>query len=446
MAIGGLLVLVACADKPDVGGDDVVATLMPAPAIGTVASVHVEAPDGADVTVEVQEAGGPTRRFVATPAEGGGYETLLAGLAADVGYTWRAVATLSDGEERRTDDDVFHTAPPPDWAPLLEVTPPVDPWAPGFVGSTLLGLDAAYVVLDAQGRYVWWWRPEETYMVNNARLARDGRSVLVLLADAAMKEDLGTLVEVGLDGQVLAEVAAPGAHHDFVETPDGGIVYLAFDTRPWDGEDTIGDRLARLDRATGVTETLWSSWDTETPSRPDAPDIYSFGRDWTHANGLALDPETGDWLVSLHNLDTVLRIAWDGSLLWRMGGPESDFAVVGDEGFAFQHSPGFGGGEVLLFDNGRGGNDPSRAVAYAVDPDAGTYTRRWEFVGDGAHTTVVGGSVTRLPDGGALVGWGSAGRIERVDADGGVTWRVDTLEGSAPGFSAPLATLSEVVE
>ncbi|MFN7142554.1 MAG: aryl-sulfate sulfotransferase, partial [Myxococcota bacterium] len=347
MAIGGLLVLVACTETSGPADVGVVATLTPAPAIGTVADVHVEAPDGADVTIEVAEAGGPTRRFVATPAEHGGYDALLAGLAADVAYTWRAVASFPDGEVR-TADEVFHTAPQPAWAPLLAVEPPVDPWAPGFVGSTLLGADAAYVVLDAQGRYVWWWRPDEAYMVNNARLARGGRSVLVLLADADMREDLGTLVEVGLDGEVIAETAAPGAHHDFVETPDGGIVYLAFDTRPWDGEDTIGDRLARLERTTGVTETLWSSWDALSPTRPDAPDIYSFGRDWTHANGLALDPVSGDWLVSLHNLDAVVRIAWDGALRWQMGGAGSDLAVVGDEGFAFQHSPSFGAEDEVL--------------------------------------------------------------------------------------------------
>lgn len=428
------------------------ATLTPGEPIGTLAYVTFATPAPGSAWVEVQEDGGPVRVFPATAdVDGTGHSAMIVGLAAATDYTWRAVATLEDGATLDSAPAVFATDPPPLWLPALtEVVPAADPWAPGFVMTTFIGQTAGAALFDHQGRYVWWWEPPEGEMPCQARLGLDGRSVTIMVIDELMSADIGTLVQVEIGGAIRASHRATNAHHDFIELPDGRIGFLAFDIRKIDGMDVVGDALVLLDTTTGAEEVLWSTWDDFEPIPDDEEEdaFYQFGMDWTHGNGLARDAATGEWLVSLHNLDTLVRLSSEGELLWRIGGPEDGFTLLGGERFANQHSPVLTESGILLFDNKTPDIDAlySRAVEYRVDLGAGTLEEIWSFDGEQDLYSAFMGAVERTHRGTTLIGWGSGGRLTEVDADGNVVWQVETAVGSSFGFTRPVRTLGEVVE
>ncbi len=437
-------------DEPPAGDVLLDPTITASEDMGTVATVEVATPDAAVARVEISEPGGRVRTFPAVSGEDGTSHTVpLVGLPAATELTWRVVATLEDGTELASDPAVFATAPPPLWLPALTVSvPAADPSAPGFVLTTIIGESPAAAIFDRQGRYVWWWRAEEGAMPCQARVARNGDSILLMTVDQQMTDDIAALVRVGFDGAVRGSHRLPVAHHDFVELPDGSVGYLAFDIRPFDGIEYVGDMLVLLDAATGTEEKVWSTWDHLVPTDAEVDTFYPFGHDWTHGNGLAHDDATGDWFVSLHNVDTIVRLTETGELVWKLGGPENDFALTSGDGFSRQHSPVLIDGGLLLFDNQSPNPDElySRAVEYRLDEEAMTYAQAWSFDGDQGLFSAYMGSVERRPDGSTLVGWGSGGRITEVSPDGEVAWQIEAAIGSPFGFTHPVETLGEVVE
>lgn len=436
-------------DPPPVEEDDTVlaATLVPSETIGTVATVAFTTPGPATAVVEVTEPGGATLRFLARTSDGTSHEALLVGLAAGVDHSWRVVATLDTGSELTSEPAVFAAELQPLWMPGSTLSVPDASGAEHFVLTTIVGDEPGVAILDAQGRFVWWWRGEPGTFACQARMAADGQSVLLLVVDSLMQSDIGVIRRVALTGETLGETRATLAHHDFIELPDGRVGFLAYDARSWQGTDVAGDALVLLDLETGAEETIWSSWDSLTPGAPASYPPHPLGVEWTHANGLDFDEASGDWLVSMHNISTIVRVTGDGALRWQLGGDTSDFvdAAGTEPPFAEQHGPTFTEAGLLLFDNRepQTGDLYSRAVELRLDEDAGTFETTWSYDGDQRLFTAFMGSAEQLDDGSTLVGWGSGGRLDRVGADGEVSWRVDVSIGFPLGFSHHLATLGE---
>lgn len=439
-------------DEPEPPGNDaspaLTATLTPSTFVGTVATVQFTTPSTATAHVEVIEPDGAVRRFPTESADGTTHEAVLVGLAAGLDYDWRVVAALEDGGgELTTEPEVFSTAAQPLWLPAITVSVPSEtPSADGFVLTTILSEESSVAILDHHGRYVWWWRGGEGQLPCQARMAADGRSLLVMIVDADMVTDIGAILRVSLTGETLSEVRAPLAHHDFIELEDGRIGYIAYDDRDWGGLHVAGDALVILDPETGIGTPLWSSWDSLTPGDTSTYPQSAVGLEWTHANGLAYDGATGDWMMSLHNVNTIVRLDGEGALRWQLGGVDSDFVHPDGETFALQHSPGFTPEGLLFFDNREPQSEGlySRAVEVRLDEAEGTYETAWIYDGGRQIFTAFMGSAERLPDGRTLVGWGSGGRLDLVDPGGRVTWRLDLAIGYPLGFSHPVPTLGEL--
>jgi hypothetical protein len=134
---------------------------------------------------------------------------------------------------------------------------------------------------------------------------------------------------------------------------------------------------------------------------------------WTHIN--SVDPHPDGWLLSLRTANEVVWVdRASGEVRWRLGGAQSDFRFVDDEGFYGQHSARWlPGDRVLLFDNRTNfGSEPTgdaRFVEYALAD--GEATRVAEYAQPGLGGVAFTGSVQRLPDGSTLVGWGTAGEL-----------------------------------
>jgi len=277
-----------------------------------------------------------------------------------------------------------------------------------------------FVAINRQGEPVWSFRTTGSPAGSTRR--PNGNFVLL--------DNESGLVEVTVDGEVVRELPQeqrPGRwiHHDVTSSPDGTVLFLAEDTRPWPDTLVTGDAVWAWDPESGLVERRWSAFDHLVPERDQGD--RSRASDWLHANSLAVGP-TGRVLVSLHFLDQVLSISPDFStLVWRLGGVEATVAV--DDPFSGQHTAAeVRPGRVLLFDNGFSRVDErySRAVEYEVDGDEAR--KVWEWRPERDNWARVISSARRLPNGNTLVAFGTS-----ADPDLGTTGPIEAYEVTEQG-------------
>jgi hypothetical protein len=142
--------------------------------------------------------------------------------------------------------------------------------------------------------------------------------------------------------------------------------------------------------------------------------------DYLHTNALELDHD-GNLLVSCRSLSQILKInRQTGSLIWRLGGRNSDFTFTNDTGFSFQHDiRRLANGHITLFDNGNQHRPPfSRAVEYQIDEVGKTATLVWQFQQTPSTFAPFMGNIQRLSNGNSLIGWGALPRVTEVKPDG----------------------------
>ncbi|MFN7145876.1 MAG: aryl-sulfate sulfotransferase [Myxococcota bacterium] len=269
------------------------------------------------------------------------------------------------------------------------------------------------VALDRAGNVVWYWMPDTSY-VQSMRVSEDGTEILALCAFVSPDPD-AYLARIPLDGGDPTILPAPNAHHDLHEQ-DGTLAYLAADLRELEGEEVLGDLLVEVS-PDGEQTTVWDAFEDWPVTQRDGWDKEP--ADWTHANGLGYTPDGDAWMVSLYYDKAIVALErGTGAQVWKLGGIEGDFALVGDDAFfQRQHAPSWVDGELLLFDNGYDA-DTSRAVQYALDRDAGTATLTWAYVPAGGEHTRIMGDAHRLPDGATVVSWGELGYLDVIDAEG----------------------------
>jgi len=142
----------------------------------------------------------------------------------------------------------------------------------------------------------------------------------------------------------------------------------------------------------------------------------------------------GDILLCLRNMDMVVRIdKATGNIVWKLGGPFSDFSFGADsEAFRHPHDAqllGDNEDHLLLFDNGTGKLSPvTRGVEYVIDLSSEVVTQVEEWVHPDGNYASSQGSIQRLETGGTLIGWGTAsseefggGMITEYTADGSMS-------------------------
>lgn len=256
-------------------------------------------------------------------------------------------------------------------------------------------------------------------------------------------------------------------HHEHTPLPDGTRATLSTEIRvfegfaePLCGEDAatfdgtyhlVGDVIVVFDPHTGDILSEFSLFDyfdpTEDPETLNLcglPFDFVFPnwlyngvddqrRDWTHANGIEPDEANNTLMVSVRHLDALIGIRWKddengpaGELLWHSG-PLGDMELLNGDWHLHQHAPELqSDGTVLLYDNGnnRPGRGPadaplySRAVHYAIDPDAGTVEQLWEYRsnrdGEPLFAAFVG-DADRLENGNVLI---TNGGVNGAGGDG----------------------------
>lgn len=203
--------------------------------------------------------------------------------------------------------------------------------------------------------------------------------------------------------------------HGIQILPNGHALLMIYHHRPVDLSD-IGGRadatvidliIQELDESRNVVFE-WNSADhiaiTDT-----FVDLTTRTVDYIHGNAVELDFD-GNILISSRNLSEITKIdRQTGDIIWRLGGKQNEFVFENDEQFRYQHDiRRLSNGNITLFDN-RSYESPeySRAVEYEIDEENKTVLKVWEYRNTPDIYAVAMGNHQRLPNGNALIGWGS---------------------------------------
>jgi hypothetical protein len=310
--------------------------------------------------------------------------------------------------------------------------------APGylFVAPKKQVAQAGPLILDSNGQVVWF-RPLDTKGVTDFRVQRyRGRPVLTWWRGETDKGvGNGRYVVTDRSYRVIANVRAghglAGDIHEFLLTPrDTALITIYRSVRrdltavggPKDGAIKEGV-VQEVDVATGKVLFEWHSdpWIGLAESYEPVP---KDGSEWDyfHLNAIDVDAD-GDLLVSARHTHAVYKISRkDGSVVWRLGGKQSDFALGPGVRFAWQHDarrqPD---GTLTLFDNAASRpreGAASRVLVLRLDERAhrATLVRSYEHRPPLLSTSQ--GNAQFLPGGHVLVGWGSNPYLTELAADG----------------------------
>ena len=316
-------------------------------------------------------------------------------------------------------------------------------------------------IIDNNGvpRIHWWIRES----VRIFRTHRDGRypySYGQLSRFLPYDQQAGsrkvTVLDENLEPVDTVTTVPPLHHtdlHDFVIKSNGNYLLMAYEPARRDMsqfiDSTTGDPYSttELTRDSVIQEVTpdkeeafnWNSWDhmaIEDCTQHRFPDDYA------HVNSVQAFDD--DIVASFRGCSKVLRIDGDsGDVIWRLGksnrsdaawtasGTQPPLRIVGDPygEFCGQHSARMiGNGNLLLFDNGvaclvdpegnrtRPGEDFSRVVEYAIDPDHGEaiFQRHYSYHGEFNELAQVQGHIEQLETGNWLISWGSMPVNEQI--------------------------------
>ena len=408
--------------------------------IPTVVTVTWEATEEDVETGRVDVWDEVGRSLVPAPAirEGDQFTAVVVGLKPSSDYGLRAAEDHTGGW-LFSESTFVTTGGPPGVLPHLEVTAS-GVHGGGYIATSTVSFPSMAVILDRDGDCVWWHQLEapdggdwETFYIPRAALSRDGGSVLYEAATGVENENRERIiVRVSVDGEEVETLPVQGAHHDFLQLPDGTLAVLMEDERAV-GEQLIeGDQIVEVEPAGGQT-AVWSIWDH---AEFDPDEEYDPNIGWSHANAIQYDEQEDAYYVSVRNFDAVYKIdRATGEVIWIAGGEESDFALDGGETTLFERQHRFRmlDDGILIFDN-RVPEEGSRAVQYRLDEDTGTAEVTWEYILDPPVFTLGFGDVERLPEGHTLVDWSAQGQIDEVTPEGETVWQINASVGSGFGY------------
>jgi hypothetical protein len=184
-------------------------------------------------------------------------------------------------------------------------------------------------------------------------------------------------------------------------------------------EEIFDSIVQEIDIPTGLVLFQWDSLDHVpiTDSYAEVPSNSGGLIDYFHANSIDVDRD--------NNLVISARETWaayklnrrSGAMIWQLGGKHSSFTLERGAYWAFQHDVRVQSGKdmfITMFDNNAGPptiHPQSRAIKLFVDLKHMTVRLVRQFLHVPPLLTAAQGNYQQLPDGHALVSWGSAGYI-----------------------------------
>jgi hypothetical protein len=286
------------------------------------------------------------------------------------------------------------------------------------------------VIVDENGEPIWE-NPLAGKVATNFRVQRYRGSPVLTWWEGIIElgHGVGEYVVTDSSYRVLRRVRAArglrGDLHEFLITPRDTALLTSYVVTNADLSSVGGARTGtiqdaifqEIDLADGAVLLEWHSLDHIPLEESYAP--VSADWDFFHINSVALDGD-GGLLISSRSTHTVYKIDRAGSIVWRLGGKHSDFAMGSGSNFAWQHDarrqPD---GTLTIFDNGATpAVEPlSRGLILDVDEHAMTATMLRQYT----HAGILAGSqgsMQLLENGNVFIGWGEVPRVSEFDPSG----------------------------
>jgi hypothetical protein len=276
-------------------------------------------------------------------------------------------------------------------------------------------------ILDRNARVVWAQKTPDTRTTLYVRVSTDGRKLL--WDESTFWSDLdrganSTVHRSSLDLSDVETIATPGLHYEYVDLPDGSIV--------WGDLGGIDERLVQ-GNGTEEPTVLWTCADVR--DRIGDPNYKCA------SNSLSWDARSDHLLLSLYTTSTVFEIdrATGEMVRWFGKTPDAWSFDPEDSQFEWEHGVSFADdGNLLMITHEEvtgmfGGlipfGVPSIAREYALDADRETLVNVWSS--DDEIIAQEGGDVHRLPNGNTLMSFGTGASLREVAADGTAAWSLD---------------------
>ena len=293
------------------------------------------------------------------------------------------------------------------------------------------------MIVDNAGHVVWFRRTQKTAINLRAALF-EGKPVLTWWEGKVGEEGLGRGEHVIVDSSYREIARFPAGHrrggdvHELVLTPNGTALITAWGkvTRNLLGRSgrrrhTIIDGIAQeVEISSARVLHEWRSIDHVGLDETHVGVGPRF--DYFHINSIDLAPD-GDWIICARNTWAVYKVSpKTGEIVWRLGGKRSNFTMGPGTKFAWQHDARLHGkGRISIFDNGAAPpvEPQSRGLTMRVDEAKmratllHAYTHRPHKLL--AHYM---GSMQVLPNGNAVVGWGSEPYMTEFAQDGSIVF------------------------
>jgi hypothetical protein len=311
------------------------------------------------------------------------------------------------------------------------------------------------LIVDGLGEPVWF-KPEPTKTAMNLRVQKyKGKPVITWYEGDVLGGYGGDFVVADQSYREIARVkAGHGEHgdlHEFLLTSKGTALVTIYSNIPFDltsvggsanGQLTEGV-IQEIDVATGKVLTEWRSSEYIGLDESYLPSVKADVSDYFHLNSVGVDTD-GHLLVSARHTSTVYKLhRQTGAILWRLGGKRSDFTFVPGAEFSYQHDVRrHADGTLTIFDNNAAAptsTTHARPIRLSLDMAAKSAKLVGELQPDTPRIAWAMGNLEQLPDGGAFVGWGTAGAFTEFAPDGTVRFDAMLADGSVTyrAFRAP---------
>jgi len=302
------------------------------------------------------------------------------------------------------------------------------------------------LIIDGMGQPIWF-KPESSKTAMNLRVQKyKGKPVITWYEGDVLGGYGGDFIVADQSYREIARVkAGHGEHgdlHEFLLTSRGTALITIYSNIPFDLTSVGGSASGQLtegviqevDVPTGKVLTEWRSSAHVGLDESYLPSVKGDVADYFHLNSVGVDTD-GHLLVSARHTWTVYKLhRQTGAVLWRLGGKRSNFTVVPGAEFSFQHDVRrHADGTLTIFDNNAAAptsTTHARPIRLALDMGAMSATLVGEYQPESPRIAWAMGNLEQLPDGGAFVGWGTAGAFTEFAPDGTVRFDATLADGS----------------
>jgi outer membrane protein assembly factor BamB len=308
------------------------------------------------------------------------------------------------------------------------------------------------LIVDATGEPVWIGPDERAYDLRVQEY--EGEPVLTWWRGVSPQPTYGTgeFVIVDQSYEEIATVTTQGImkadYHELTLTDDGTALMIGRRLERRDLTAKNGPRrgwiadniVQEVDVETGEVLFEWSSLE-HIPISEAQVGLRAYGEgtraapfDYSHLNSVTEEPD-GSLLISARNTSAVYRVDREtGKVDWRLNGNDSDFTMLGNSEFAWQHdAQRQPDGTITLFDNEAGPPRAKRSRGLRLALDLKTMTARvvTEYLPPGRRLANSQGNMQVRSNGNVVIGWGEDPYFSEYTADGELVLDADFGTGES---------------